>query len=257
MTGGFVCGKSLTRDLNAKELADAPHPPLTDGPLPYQYGLNLTTGTPLYRRKVTREERKQYEHGLPVGKSDGKGRVGRIARVGRRRRHPWYLKEGARKQVSLNDLQSREGPVVERMVRGFYLSLDKRVGFYAGRFWKTAAGLLRAGRAHRRARAEDRVRGGPRRRRPTRSASSPSASSWACTRAQYRFVEGDGQAASAATTSTASPSSASPARRRSSRTATTSRRPTAGGCATSTAPSPGRAPPPPTWPPARSGSTST
>ena len=140
MTGGFVCGKSLTRDMNAKELADAPHPPLTDGPLPYQYGLNLTTGTPLYRRKVTREERKQYEHGLPVGKSDGKGGSGESPASGEGET-PWYLKEGARKQVSLNDLQSREGPVVERMVRGFYLSLDKRVGFYAGRFWKTAAGL--------------------------------------------------------------------------------------------------------------------
>ena len=142
VSGGFVCGKSVTRDMNAKELADAPHPPLTDGPLPYEYALNLTTGTPLYRRKVTREERKQYERGLPVGKTEpkapGEAPSGSAGGGGDT---PWYLKEGARKQVSLNELQAHEGPVVERMVRGFYLSLDKKVSFYSGSFWRTAQGF--------------------------------------------------------------------------------------------------------------------
>jgi len=142
VTGGFVCGKSVTRDLDSKELAEAPHPPLTDGPLPYQYALNLTTGTPLYRRKVTRDERKQYERGLAVGKTEpkapGEGPGGGGGSGGGET--PWYLKEGARKSVSLNDLQKSEGPVVERMVRGFYLSLDKKVSGYSGHFWKTAAG---------------------------------------------------------------------------------------------------------------------
>ena len=137
MTGGFVCGKSLTRDLNAKELADAPHPPLTDGPLPYEYALNLTTGTPLYRRKPTREERKQYERGLPVGKTEDKTTPSDKGGGDT----PWYMKDGARKQVSLNDLQAHEGPVFQRMVKGFYLSLDKKVSLYSGKFWHTAAGL--------------------------------------------------------------------------------------------------------------------
>jgi hypothetical protein len=136
VTGGFVCGKSVTRDLNAKELAEAPHPPLADGPLPYEYALNLTTGTPLYRRKVTREERKQYEKGLPVGR-DGKPLDNGGSGGGET---PWYLKEGARKQVSLKELEAHEGPVVQRMVRGFYLSLDKQVKLPSGHFWKTAAG---------------------------------------------------------------------------------------------------------------------
>ena len=137
VTGGFVCGKSATRDMSSKEVADAPHPPLTDGPLPYEYALNLTTGTPLYRRKPTREERQKYERGLPVGK-DGKAPPSDGPSSGET---PWYLKDGARKQVSLNDLQAHEGPVAERMVRGFYLSLDKKVSLPSGRFWKTAAGL--------------------------------------------------------------------------------------------------------------------
>jgi hypothetical protein len=138
VTGGFVCGRSLTRDMNAKELADAPHPPFTDGPLPYEYALNLTTGTPLYRRKPTRDERKQYERGLPVGKTDEHAQPDKTSGGADT---PWYLKDGARKQVSLTDLQAHEGPVFERMVRGFYLSLDKKVSLYSGRFWHTAAGL--------------------------------------------------------------------------------------------------------------------
>ena len=138
-TGGFVCGKSVTRDLNAKELADAPHPPLTEGPLPYEYALNLTTGTPLYSRKPSRDDRTKYERGLPVGRSDGKTAPGDSPSANGET--PWYSKEGARKQVSLNDLQKPEGPVFERMVRGFYLSLDKRVTFPSGHFWRTAAGL--------------------------------------------------------------------------------------------------------------------
>jgi L,D-transpeptidase catalytic domain len=136
VAGGFVCGKSLTRDPNAPELADAPHLPLTDGPLPYEYGLNLTTGTPLYWRKPKSDERARYERGLPVGKappSDLGGGSGDS---------PWYLKEGARKQVSLNELTKQEGPVAKRMVRGFYLSVDKKVKFSSGYFYRTPQGLL-------------------------------------------------------------------------------------------------------------------
>lgn len=139
VTGGFVCGKSVTRDMNAPELADAPHPPLTDGPLPYEYALNLATGTPLYEKKPSLNERAKYERGLPVGKSDPK--PDSKSNEGPTGDTPWYLKEGARKQVSLNDLHAQEGPVAARLVRGFYLSLDKLVRFSTGKFWKTTAGL--------------------------------------------------------------------------------------------------------------------
>jgi hypothetical protein len=52
LEGGFICGKFVTDDPNHPELANGKgmHPPLDDGPLPYQYGLNLTNGAPLYRR---------------------------------------------------------------------------------------------------------------------------------------------------------------------------------------------------------------
>ena len=141
ITGGFVCGKSVTRDLAAKELADAPHAPFTDRPLPYDYGLNLTTGAPLYRRKPTRDERTRYERGLVVGRADAKGAGSSDPAPSGSSDTPWYLKQGARKQVSLNDLQAHEGIVFERMVRGFYLSVDQRLAAPSGALWRTAAGL--------------------------------------------------------------------------------------------------------------------
>ncbi len=45
---GFVCGKFVTTDPKHKELRWAPHAPYMDRNLPYEYGLNLTPGTPLY-----------------------------------------------------------------------------------------------------------------------------------------------------------------------------------------------------------------
>jgi hypothetical protein len=145
--GGYVCGKFATTDMNAKELADAPHPPFADRPLPYDYGLNLTTGTPLYRRKVTRVERTLYERGLAVGKSSAKSDpVGPAPSDGPLSGEtPWYAKDGARKNVKLDDLHTAEGPVFERMVKGFYLALDKQISIYAGRFWHTTSGLYAPG----------------------------------------------------------------------------------------------------------------
>jgi hypothetical protein len=152
VSGGYICGKYATEDLNAKALENAPHPPYTDGPVPYDYGLNLTNGTPLYRRKITRVERAQYEHDLAVGKTPSKTdgtsdapRGGLHYEEGAPGDSPWYMREGARKLVKLDDLKSAEGPVVERMVRGFYLALDKKVSFYAGTFWRTTYGFYAPG----------------------------------------------------------------------------------------------------------------
>jgi hypothetical protein len=141
LEGGYICAKYATEDMNAKELVDAPHPPFTDRPLPYDYGLNLTTGTPLYRRKVTRVERNQYERALAVGKTSAKTEPSASPSGDGPEDTPWYAREGARKNVKLGDLHEAEGPVFERMVRGFYLALDKQTSFYAGRFWHTTHGL--------------------------------------------------------------------------------------------------------------------
>ena len=155
VSGGFVCGKFVTTDLKAKELENAPHVPLAEGPLPYEYGLNLTNGAPLYRRRPLKKERKDLEKGLAIGKSkkrdDESGSSSSkspppaeaMAAGGDT---PWYLQDhhGQRPQVKINDIMTNEqgGLVVVRMVRGFYLALDKKLATPSGNFWRNTAGYL-------------------------------------------------------------------------------------------------------------------
>lgn len=149
VTGGFVCGKYATTDLTSKDLETAPHPPFVDGPLPYEYGLNLTNGAPLYRRRPLKKERKDLEKGLAVGKTK-KRKDGEVApqptAPAAESDTPWYLKDhrGQRPQVTIDDIRTNEqgGLVVVRMVRGFYLALDKELSTPSGRFWRNTAGYL-------------------------------------------------------------------------------------------------------------------
>jgi len=144
VTGGFVCGKSVTTDLTSKELETAPHPPLADGPLPYEYGLNLTNGAPLYRRRPLKKERKDLEKGLAVGKTKKKDAASTPDAPPPDA--PWYLKDhrGQRPQVKIDEIRTNEqgGLVVVRMVKGFYLALDKELSTPSGRFWRNTAGFL-------------------------------------------------------------------------------------------------------------------
>jgi L,D-transpeptidase catalytic domain len=147
LSGGFVCGKYATTDLASKDLETAPHPPFTDRPLPYDYGLNLTNGAPLYRRRPLKKERKDLEKGLAVGKTK-KPKEGEVAAAPPPTDGdtPWYLKDhkGQRPQVTIDDIRTNEqgGLVVVRMVRGFYLSLDKDLSTPSGKFWRNTAGFL-------------------------------------------------------------------------------------------------------------------
>ncbi|CAN5725593.1 hypothetical protein BH09MYX1_BH09MYX1_44870 [soil metagenome] len=143
--GGFICGKFVTDDPNHAELKDgkALHPPLDDGPLPYQYGLNLTNGAPLYRRYPTKAERTTAERGLLVGKSrPGDLAVKQQAAAAADGSVPWYLQDhkGARPMVSFNDIKGETGLITLRMIKGFYLALDREAHGGAGKLWKTTSG---------------------------------------------------------------------------------------------------------------------
>ena len=180
--GGFVCGKYASLDANHPRMKVAPHGPDMVASLPYQYGYNVANGTPLYRQIPSREERLAIEPWLtpkakkarrskddetasndddtaapsvaigsaaltltkstvasaPLGSSDALGGVDALdAGV------PWYLRDydGGKPQVTLDDLKG-DGPVSRRMVKGFFLALDKDFGAGGSRWWKTQAGLL-------------------------------------------------------------------------------------------------------------------
>ncbi len=151
-TGGFVCGKDATLDPDDKELTTAPHAPNMAGPLPYDYGLNLVDGAPLYRRPPLRRERKQYERGLEVGrayrKKDGDDSApARADATEGASTHDdgdnaWYLKHKGRSQISMDDLKGETSLIVQRMVKGFYLGLDKEIHAFSGTFWRTTRGMF-------------------------------------------------------------------------------------------------------------------
>lgn len=167
--GGFVCGKYASLDLNHPRIKLAPHPPDTVSSLPYQYGYNVTNGTPLYRTIPGREERlklepwlapkkkKPKEEDVALGESDlDAGAVTRaitapIAIGGDPGAAtdpldagvPWYLRDydGGKPQVTLDELRG-EGPVSRRMVKGFYLALDSDFTSNGAKWWRTTGGLL-------------------------------------------------------------------------------------------------------------------
>jgi hypothetical protein len=137
LTGGFVCGKYATLDASDKELASAPRPPNMGGPLPYDYGLNLVNGAPIYRRIPLRRERKERERGLAVGRApppeSGDPSSGDS---------PWYVAHKDKSKISMDDLKGESALIDERMVKGFYLALDEEVHSQAGRFWRSQRGMF-------------------------------------------------------------------------------------------------------------------
>jgi hypothetical protein len=163
VAGGFVCGKYVTLDLEHPGVKMA-KPPDLDGPLPYTYGVNVANGTPLYRQIPSRAQRVKLEPWLfrpPKKASDDGAYVPTSLGVGARDAGaasagavgedagdsgadiPWWEREvpdGGPPAVTLEDLQESGGPIVRRMVKGFFLSLDHEIDTAGAKWWKTVAG---------------------------------------------------------------------------------------------------------------------
>ncbi|MBS2014876.1 MAG: L,D-transpeptidase [Deltaproteobacteria bacterium] len=143
--GGFVCGKFVTTNAHHKELKFAPHAPFLDKNLPYEYGLNLTPGTPLYRRIPKKSERAENEKMLAVGKGKKSSDIAREMKE-RGEEVPAYLKDAdnakQKSRASFDDLKGDSELVAMRMLKGFYLSLDKKIVGKSGLFWHTVSGHL-------------------------------------------------------------------------------------------------------------------
>jgi lipoprotein-anchoring transpeptidase ErfK/SrfK len=59
--GGYVCGKAATIDLTNPRVKLAPKQPDLDAGMPYRYGVNVSDGTPVYRRVLNAEDRRKFE----------------------------------------------------------------------------------------------------------------------------------------------------------------------------------------------------
>jgi lipoprotein-anchoring transpeptidase ErfK/SrfK len=179
--GGFVCGKYASLDMSHPRLKVAPHPADMTGMLPYEYGYNVRNGTPLYRTIPSREERLEIEPWLAPKKKKAPPRpapsdedttvsIDEALDAGAASSSappalqlarqttpadpfalgdaldsgvPWYLRDydGGKPQVTLEDLRG-EGPVARRMVKGFFLALDKSFTANGARWWKNTSGLI-------------------------------------------------------------------------------------------------------------------
>lgn len=171
--GGFVCGKYASLDMNHPKIRLAPHLPDMVSSLPFQYGYNIQHGTPLYRSIPSREERLKLEPWLAQKKAKPKPReddstasygdeemdAGAALTLTRATMTasttdpfglasddagtPWYLRDydGGKPVITLDELKG-EGPVSRRMVKGFFVALDKEMASNGFKWWKTTQNLI-------------------------------------------------------------------------------------------------------------------
>ncbi len=158
LSGGFVCGKYATLDLEHPRFKLA-KPPDLDAALPYTYGINVANGTPLYRQVPSRQERLKLEPWLvakpkrlkidddnpyAVASSTSVPDAGVGENAGDPAEPPWWEKEspdGGPPTITLEDLQENGGPIARRMVKGFFLSLDHQFEAAGTTWWKTVANM--------------------------------------------------------------------------------------------------------------------
>ena len=176
--GGFVCGRYASLDMNHPKIKLAPHAPDMTTPLPYQYGYNVANGTPLYRTVPSREERVKLEPWLAPKPKKAKPRhedtdesaasygddaldagvpsvLTKVTMTATTTDPfglgaeeldagtPWYLRsyDGGKPVVTLDDLKG-EGPIARRMVKGFFVALDKEMTANGFKWWKTTQTMI-------------------------------------------------------------------------------------------------------------------
>jgi hypothetical protein len=166
--GGYVCGKAVTTELTSPRVRLAPKQPDHDAGMPYRYGVNLSDGTPLYRRVLATDDRKKYEPWLTPPKpsaddapSDGEKKVENGDKVDKPDKgdRPEIAGEGedtpsatpSRRTTpvdagidagrpKLKQLKGR-GVLVRTMARGFYLALDRSFNAAGAKWWRTSFGF--------------------------------------------------------------------------------------------------------------------
>lgn len=154
---GYVCGKAVTTETQSPKVRLAPKQPDRDAGMPYRYGVNLSDGTPLYRKALSTEERKKFEPWLvppkpdPAEKeeksdtppsegeeSDKPAKKG-SGSVPAETRGPVDAGVDANKP-KLKDFKGK-GVLVRTMAHGFYLGLDKEFRSNGARWWRTSFGF--------------------------------------------------------------------------------------------------------------------
>ncbi len=128
----FICSQFGTTDEDSRRARLTTTAPDLDAILPYPYARNTKNGTPLYRSVPSAEQMKQYEPYLdPKSAKPDAGA-------------PWWMLDNASlNSVQLEHLSAESDGVIERrMVKGFYVAVDRQFD-WSGRTWyKTTKGMV-------------------------------------------------------------------------------------------------------------------
>lgn len=174
--GGYVCGRYGTLDLKDPKVRLGVTPAAISDVLPYKYAYNNAHGTPLYHQIPSRDDMLKYEPYLAEAKrkkrekekekdeaeassvpSDDKAAAlskadaaelldGGAAPVDEEDKKPWWQKtfeKGKAPKVKLDDLaEDADSTLAKRMVKGFFIAVDKTFAWHGRSWYKTTGGLV-------------------------------------------------------------------------------------------------------------------
>jgi hypothetical protein len=160
--GGYVCSKFATLDLNNPQVRLGTTPPNVEDLLPYRYVRNVTMGTPLYRSVPSRQQVAQNEPYLQprapvIAKTpiiESPADVPESDNPYEATEPPPAEPQAAKKalpaefdfgktDLKLSDLvEGPESIIARRLVRGFYVAVDKEFPWNDRSWYKTTAGLV-------------------------------------------------------------------------------------------------------------------
>jgi lipoprotein-anchoring transpeptidase ErfK/SrfK len=145
--GGFVCGKYTSPDPKAPSVKFAANPPNITDAMPYRYGYAVTDNTPVYRRVLSLLDRQKFEPELvppPPSPPDASVLPSSSSEDNdnpsddNAPTNKHVVKDAS--TVKLGDLKGR-GVLVRRMMKGFYVALDRAFNAAHARWWRTAEGF--------------------------------------------------------------------------------------------------------------------
>jgi hypothetical protein len=174
---GFVCTNAGTLDEKDPRSRFTLKRPALDNVLPYTYARNVKNGTPLYRSIPTRAQMLEYEPYLKkevnsvaqgtAGASSGPAAPNAPAvasgavvpsqpappsadpsnkTAAPEDDRPWWQQEGIEDrlhEIRLSDLQKDSDDVLAlRMVKGFYIAVDRTFGWHGRLWYKSTKGLV-------------------------------------------------------------------------------------------------------------------
>jgi hypothetical protein len=142
--GGFICGLDGTVDTNAPAARLATTEPNLNAVLPYPYARNARNGTPLYNSVPSDDQIVRYEAYLYASAQKSRAARDKPDAGVSDENAPWWQREAPRlSDVRLEHLQAESDVLLaKRMVRGFYIAVDREFEWNNRTWYRTTKGLV-------------------------------------------------------------------------------------------------------------------